>query len=474
MSSILASPLAGSWYQADPGRLRAEVQGFLARAEYHRLADLRALILPHAGYRYSGAIAGIGVRQAVGRDLARIIVLGPSHRQALPDAVAMSDASHFSTPLGDIPLDHAALAVMRAQPGFRLLPALHGQEHSIHIQLPLLQAALGQFRLVPLVVGRCTPTSARILGQGLAGLLDASTLVVVSTDFTHHGPRFSYEPFHDRVQERIQDLDQQVFAAFASREPARLQAILDQTGATVCGAGPLLVVQSLLRPEHTVTRLAYDTSARIAADGSPDSVSYLAAAITGAPLTPAGRLAPATGQALLVLARRAMEFRLAHGRDPRPEELSSPTPPEAEVVMGAFVTLKRDGRLRGCIGEIQPRRALRLAVIEQALNAAFRDPRFPPLEQPELPHLHLDLTALHPPRPVSSWQEIVLGRDGIILRKDGRSATFLPQVAPEQGWDLATTLSHLASKAGLTAEAWRTGATFEVYAGEVFSEADRR
>ena len=149
-----------------------------------------------------------------------------------------------------------------------------------------------------------------------------------------------------------------------------------------------------------------------------------------------------------------------------------PAPKATRAKMGAFVTLsdKATGALRGCIGEILPMRPLVEAVVARAVDASLRDPRFSPVSERELGGLRVEVSALTPPKRVASWRDIVLGRDGITLEKNGCFAVFLPQVAPEQGWDLPTTLSYLSQKAGLSPDAWREGATFETFQAEVFHE----
>ena len=140
--------------------------------------------------------------------------------------------------------------------------------------------------------------------------------------------------------------------------------------------------------------------------------------------------------------------------------------------MGAFVTLndKATGALRGCIGEIMPMRPLVEAVAARAVDSALGDPRFSPVSERELANLRVEVSVLTPPRPVESWRDIVLGRDGMTLEKGNAFAVFLPQVAPEQAWDLPTTLSYLSQKAGLSPDAWRSGAKFETFQAEVFHE----
>ena len=174
---------------------------------------------------------------------------------------------------------------------------------------------------------------------------------------------------------------------------------------------------------------------------------------------------------LLALARRAIQQALDGKTPSDPEDLGVAPTPAMKQNMGGFVTLTIAGDLRGCIGEIFPRRALADVVLDHALDAAFNDPRFPPLTAQELQKVRVEISALTPPVPVASYQDIEIGRHGMVLELDGRSAVFLPQVAPEQGWDLATTLTHLAYKAGLPGNAWQDPrARFTVFEAVVFHE----
>lgn len=174
---------------------------------------------------------------------------------------------------------------------------------------------------------------------------------------------------------------------------------------------------------------------------------------------------------LLKLARQTIEQYLCTRRRPAPKDLGIPITPGMRAIAGAFVTLHKQGLLRGCIGEIVPSRALHVAVQDQALNAALKDPRFPPVTAGEMKDIVIEISALSEPWPLPSWEDIVLGRHGIILRHGHQAAVFLPQVAPEQGWTREETLTHLALKAGLPPDAWRDEeARFEVFEATVFRE----
>jgi hypothetical protein len=470
---VLISGLAGTWYEGDPDDLRAALEALLAapRSVPPPPGPVSALILPHAGYAYCGPVAAEGVRLLRGRTFRRVIVIGPSHRVRMPDLAAVPRADRFRTILGEIPLDIAALEGLRAAPGFFSDPRLDSGEHSVEILFPLLQSVLGPFALVPVVIGQLGEDAVRTLAEGIRPLLDPGALVVVSSDFTHYGPRFDYTPFTGAdTSRRIEALDFAAFERIRSKDLPGFRAIIRDSGATVCGWEAISILLALLGPDQQVHRLAYDTSGRVTGDWE-NTVSYLSAAVTG-PWPPAGLEADglfgeADRRALLGIVRASVERRLFPARAVRVPE---PTPALRRPA-GVFVTLHRRGRLRGCIGRIEPDGPLDETAAEMAEQSAFGDPRFHPVEPEEWPEIELEVSVLTPPRAVASWRKIEIGRHGILLHKQGRSAVFLPQVAPEQGWDLPETLRQLSRKAGLPADAWERDAQFEVFEAILFRES---
>lgn len=467
--------LAGGWYDADPLALRRELQGYLNAARVPALSRVIALIQPHAGYRFSGAVAAHGVRALEGTKVRRVVVIGPTHRVYLRNRLALPDATHFRTPLGEIPLDQEFMRKLKESRVFCVAPEAHALEHSVQIQLPLLQMGLDSFQLVPIVCGQLDEAAIREAADALSRCLDDQTLVVASTDFTHYGPNYGYVPFKEDIEENLRRLDMGAVERIQKRDWRGFIAYCEQTGATICGRDPVAVVLALLPEQAEAHLLRYDTSGRMVGSFA-NSVSYVSLAFTGqwkeaamkqsAPfeLSEEGR------RTLLKLARSTIEFFLEHRRIPTPKDLGVEITPELEQIAGAFVTLHKHGHLRGCIGEIMPRRPIYQAVIEQAVNAAVNDYRFPPVSKSEVPDLHIEISILTPPREVASYRDIIIGRHGMILTKHGRSAVFLPQVAPEQGWDLETTLTHLSLKAGLPPDAWKEGASYKVFEALVFSE----
>ena len=467
----LKSRLAGSWYPADPVTLAEEIDGYLDRAGGSAEPSTIGLLLPHAGYRYSGAVAAHAVVAVRGRTFDRVIVLGPSHHVAMPGRISLPDVDAVETPLGRIETDRKVMERLWTHPRFASVPEAHLEEHAVQIELPFLQRALsGSFALVPAVCGALDRAGVREAAEALKPFFDDRTLLVVSSDFTHYGRAFGYVPFRDAVSEKLRELDLGAFAFVEAKDARGFLDCVDRTGATICGRVPIAIALEALPEDACVRLAAYGRSAESTGDWS-HCVSYVAATFergkgsraSGSSLTPEEK------RALLGLARHVIEARLRGASAPAYSFASSSG---TSRKMGAFVTLHEDGALRGCIGEILPQRALWKAVRERAADAAFHDPRFPPLREEELERIDIEISALTPPRSVESWREIEIGRHGIVLSKRGRSAVFLPQVAPEQGWGLEETLRHLAFKAGLGPEDWREGCAFRVFEAIVFGERD--
>jgi AmmeMemoRadiSam system protein B/AmmeMemoRadiSam system protein A len=469
---LLKSELAGVWYPEEPKRLAREVDVYLDANDAGCCGGVMALILPHAGYRYSGMVAAAGVKQLIGRTFSRVIVMGPSHRVSLMDTVSMPDVSAIETPLGQIELDRVFMDKLWGSEYFISRPDAHASEHSVQIELPFLQRALGEFKLVPMVCGELSETAALQIGRVLCENMDPDTLVVASSDFTHYGQGFDYIPFEEQIPAHLRSLDLGAFEAIKKRDLHGFLEYIQKTGATICGRSAIAVLLAML-PDTTaeVQLLKYDTSGNLTGDWS-HCVSYLSAVVSGK--WPAAGADGALGKpeltdsdkiGLLRLARHciASSFR----KDDMPAWHMTPG---MQKTMGAFVTLHKDGQLRGCIGEISPHRALFEAVKEQAVNAAFYDPRFPRLQEAELGTVDIEISALTAPQPIPSYREILIGKHGIVLSKDSRSAVFLPQVPIEQGWDLPETLTQLSLKAGLDPDAWQSACEFQVFEAIVFGE----
>ena len=476
----LESTIAGTWYPADAQEIRALAESW----ESHTPPDGKVekpnvLLLPHAGWAYSGETAWRAVRLVRGAGFKRVVLLAPSHHAWVENRLVVPESGAVSTPLGEIKIDREWIDRLALIAPVSRKDRVHAVEHAVQIEYPLLQFALGGgFAIAPIVVGTFGADQMAMCVRALSRLMDAETLLVISSDFTHYGDDFSYTPYGtdggEAVRAKVAAVDDEAFTLISKGDADGFAALMQRTGATICGRIPIELALRAFQWKTPFTRLAYTTSSDKERDFSR-FVCYVAAAgraeWSG---EPEAVLNAEVRAFLLRVARETIENAVCGGGTRR---FAQPTaskhiPPAALHKMGVFVTLKdrRTDALRGCIGEILPRRSLVEAVVGRAVDAALHDPRFLPVTGNELASLRIEISALTPPTPVASWREIVLGRDGMTFEKNGRFAVFLPQVAPEQRWDLPSTLSHLARKAGLPADAWRDGAKFATFRAEVFHE----
>ena len=478
--NIMVSQLPGKWYKSDPDGLRQDIQQFVKPAKSQLTGPVIALILPHAGYKYSGPVAGYGIREIVGKKYSRVIIIGPSHYGLPADIVSVPAFTQIQTPLGKVPVDLAAVAKLRQCPLVQDYSKLHKIEHSDQIELPLLQATLKDFKVVPMLVGPLSVDAIVSVSNAVRSILDNETLLVISSDFTHYGPNYHYLPFplNAKTEEELAKLDNSVFKLIEAKDQTGFGDFIDRTGDTICGQDAIRILLALLPADAQVKLLKYDTSGK-GGGNFENSVSYAAFGVTGVWGNVArravddpdvGKLDVKERQLLLALARKTLEWYFRNGDYPEPKDLGITPTPNMKLDRGVFVTLRKGGDLRGCIGEIYPTRPLYTAVMRRAIDAAVNDYRFSPVTAEELPQLDIEISVLTPPRPVVKWSDIVVGRDGIILEKNGRRSVFLPQVATEQKWDLETTLNHLAQKAGLAENEWREKTGFMVFQADVFGE----
>jgi len=476
---VLKSSLAGRWYPDDTQALNEQITGFFEKAQVKATDDIIALILPHAGYAYSGQIAALGLK-TLGKQYERVVIIGPSHGVHMEEMLSIPRVTHYETPLGQIPLDTEFIDKLLTHSVFQNVPHAHEYEHSVQIELPLLQYCQKDFKLVPIVAGTCSQETIDEIGVILKGLIDNKTLVVASSDFVHYGQNYNYVPFKEDIPEKIKELDMGAYEYIENLDSNGFLEYKRKTGATICGYIPISILLSILEKPTEVKLIKYTTSGQLTGDFT-NSVSYLSAAFSGKwnpgplvkPLHNNPGLTDQDKKQLLVLARKSILFALKSRRIPQESDLSATISEAMRQPRAAFVTLKKKGQLRGCIGDIFPRQPLYKSVIANAINACVNDRRFLPVSIAECNDITIEISALTPPSPVACSADIRTGVDGVVLRKDGKSAVFLPQVAPEQGWDLETTLTHLSMKAGLPADAWKEGAAFLTFQADVFGENEK-
>ncbi len=479
---IRPSALAGSWYPAEPDTLRQVVDNFLSTAsrESYPKQKLFALVSPHAGYAYSGLAAAYGYNRLRGQEIERVIILAPSHH-APYRGVSIPDATHYETPLGKVPIDRVIAKKLLKYPLFSTVSEAHTEEHSLEIQLPMLQQTLSNFSLVPLVLGRVEMDQFQEIADAIKPFLSPKTLLVASSDFTHYGDRFDYTPFHDNHKAELSKLDGGALDRILAKDFEGFLKYKESTGATICGFVSIATLLKLLPENVQGSLLHYYTSGDLTGEYQ-NSVSYASVAFyeekKGEDPSLGGEEAQSRSpklnqreqETLLKIARNTLEEVVRFETIPRISLQHNDFSPKLMSERGVFVTLKIDGELRGCIGNIMGRGPLFLSTMRNAINSSLQDQRFQPVTEEELESIKMEISVLTPPQLVSGPEGFVVGKHGIILKKDGVDAVFLPQVAPEQGWDRETTLTHLAGKAGLPSDAWKKEAEFWVFEAQVFEE----
>jgi MEMO1 family protein len=430
MASIRPAAVAGMFYPGNARALAAELDDLLGSAESlaPRLGFPKVLIVPHAGYIYSGAVAASAydaVRPARGV-VSRVVLLGPVHRVPVRGLAAPS-AEAFATPLGSVPIDRAALRQVADLPQVVTSDPAHALEHSLEVQLPFLQKTLGSFSLVPFAVGTASIEEVAQVIERLWG--GPETLIVISTDLSHyHG--------YDEAR-RIDGETITRIAGFATD--------LDHDEA--CGATPLNGLLCVAKKRKLSLKLLAACNSGDAAGGRERVVGYSAFGLHEG----AQPALDEAGTTLVALARNAIERSLLKAK-----EIKSDLP-WLQQCGATFITLTKDGALRGCIGSLQAGRALATDVAENAMAAAFRDPRFGPVTADEWPRCRVEVSLLSAPKLMQFADEAELlaqlepGVDGVILECDGRRSTFLPQVW-ESLPDKRAFVTELVKKAGLPAD----------------------
>ena len=469
----------GPWYPSDPAQLRQMLDGFFDSLPLpDKGALVRGIIAPHAGFSYSGRCAAKAYRSlAPGQGIGRVILMGASHRRGFHGA-CVSDYGAWSTPLGTVAVD---TDICRALAGNKLFQSDRGTmrlEHSLENQLPFLQKALGSsgYRLVPILFGSLDKSDFAAMAAAIAPFVDRRTLIVASSDLTHYGEDFNYTPFRRDLAANLEKLDKGFIDPILRLDFDRLHAYHETTGITACGFVPIGVMIHLLRKGECRPVLAdYSRSGDLTGDYST-SVSYAALVFWegGTDSAGPGGLERGEKKLLLELARSTLQGYFQEGRPPGKSEGEFASHPRLKEKLGVFVTLRKRGELRGCIGSIVGVEPLYRGVEANAIHAAVDDPRFLPLTKKELGEVEIEISVMTPLQPAAGYRSIRLGTDGVIIRDGRAQAVFLPQVATETGWTLDEFLGQLCLKAGLVRDAYRSSPTmtFHVFQAQVFSEEE--
>jgi AmmeMemoRadiSam system protein B/AmmeMemoRadiSam system protein A len=475
--------VAGQFYPADARTLNAMLDAFLKDAAAPGPDAPIAIVAPHAGWVFSGQIAADAWRQTAGRQYDTIVILGTNHTGTGFGRLAVYPGSGFRTPLGVARADTAlAAALVKEDSDCAADASAHAREHSVEVHVPFAQRLFPNAQIVAVVVGSEDAGVLTRFGKTLARLLAGRrALIVASSDLSH------YPSWRD-----ANVVDRRTIESIASLDPDRFRAAAENAlrGVTnletcACGDGPIRAAMVAARALGATRgrAVSYANSGDLPVAELDRVVGYGALVFSaGEPgadthvlalSTPSAQAEPPTAadkKQMLALARETIRRYLDTNSIPLARGFS----PSMERPQGVFVTLRKKGDLRGCIGQMTPDRPLRTLVGRMAMAAAFEDPRFEKVRAGELKDIDIEISVLTPFKEVAGTAAIVVGRDGVLLQKSGRSAVFLPQVAVEEHWSRDQMLDNLCLKGGLDVGCWRAGAKFSTFQADVFKEGDLR
>jgi len=481
--SLIRNPVvAGKFYPADSAKLRNALKYFFEDAVTNNKERPLTIIAPHAGYLYSGQIAADAFNQVRNFDCDVIIILGTNHTTPNFNKISIYPKGAFRTPLGDSYIDNNITdLLLKTDPDFVSDIKPHESEHSVETQLPFIQYLFPKAKIVPIVIGSDDLQLCTKFGKALANILkDKKALIVASSDLSHY-PKYEDAETTDKntldiiKKMNTSDIYNELYRKVNSGVPSLVTC--------ACGEGPILTAITAVHElgGNYASIISYANSGNTLFGDNERVVGYGAVAFyKTAPKTSldeknngniskeySTELDSLDKILLLKLARRTIEQYLTSETLPLPRNLT----PAMNKKRGAFVTLKKHGELRGCIGSMAEALPLYNVIGKMALQAAFNDNRFHPLEFNELTQIELEISVLTPVVKINNVNEIVLGRDGVVLKKGNKQAVFLPQVATEQGWSKEQFLTQLCYKAGLNATDWENASLF-TFRADVFSERD--
>jgi len=465
---IIREPtVAGEFYPEDKIQLSALIDNFLEKASLPEVkGEVIALIVPHAGYQFSGEVAAHAFKTLEGEQVDTVIIVGNSHHERF-DGVSVFPKGVYKTPLGEVEID-SDLAQRIIQESDRIFfrESAHQLEHSIEVEIPFLQKTLKHFKIVPILFGNSQKDDWKILGDAiLKHIKGKNVILIASSDLSHYPP---YEVAKYADKKTIDAILTGDIEHFEKTIQELQQENLPNAVTFACGSDAIKTVMYVARQlgASEIKLLKYANSG----DSTGDKNRVVGYSAIGFFAERRDHLLNKKEQErLLQIARESVETYIKEGKIPEFSEDN----PMLNQKLGAFVTIKKHGKLRGCIGEFSPtKEPLYKVVSKMAIAAATKDIRFSPVKEEELDELEYEVSVLSEPQKIDNWRKIELGKHGVIIRQSLNQGVFLPQVADETGWSLEKFLSELCfQKAGLPPDCYKDKNT-EIYTftAKVFSE----
>ena len=505
-STTKTSHLSTGWMPKDANSLKRLLKrdSLFANKHFYNVINtqVRALVVPHAGLKYSGIAAASAFNKLMdsnyNKSYKKVIILAPSHTQRFK-GIALPLYTEYKTALGTIPVHEETINKMKNQPLFQATELVHEIEHSVEIQLPALQNSLTNFSIIPLIVGHLNEPELLQVAEIIGQTIDDQTILVVTSDLTHYGQSFGYTPFSKNTAAQVKTVDSSAIESILYKNYKMFSNLMSKTSATICGEIPLKILLKIIETEKLGPLKsalgAYYNSAHILKSPSgglkpqhlmramkdsdiEGSVGYSGIIFSKSENSRSSEnkqlFSGYEKEAIIATARGSVlnELSSSKGKSKQnPRAFYPVITPELSKPSGAFVTIETEtGELRGCIGKTFAQEPLIMVVEAMAKAAAFNDSRFKAVTSDELKNLKFSVTILSAPRSIKTYKQIELGVHGIIFEKRGHSAVFLPDVPTGQGWTLEETLTQLSLKAGLASDSWKTDASFMVFEGTKIKE----
>lgn len=466
--------VAGQFYPASREELNSALKQLFSKAVPSKeIKDVIAVISPHAGYVFSGEVAASSFNQIDSeKEYENIFVIGSSHHIAFEGASIYSHGN-FITPIGTVKVNTELTAqLINKYSFFTDRTDAHENEHCLEVQLPFLQYRLKKtFKIVPIILGTQSTSICQRIAEALRPYLNTKNLFVISTDFSHYP-----------VYKDAKNIDKATADAILTNVPNNLIQSMEKyeskgfsnLATCLCGWTSVLTLMYMTEnnPNITFTHIQYKNSGDTEYGEKNRVVGYnaIAIALEEKKARTEFKLNDKDKKDLLLIARNTViEYVKNHKTLEIDEKNLSST---MKTHCGSFVTLKKHGNLRGCIGRFDASEPLYKVVRDMAIASSTQDYRFPPVVYNEIPELEIEISVLTPMRRINSIDEIQLGKHGIYIKKGNNSGTFLPQVATETRWTKEEFLGHCAQdKAGIGWDGWKDAELY-VYEAIVFGEKE--
>lgn len=464
---------AGKFYAGGRSELQSDMQDLFEKAKDREFDHLQGIIVPHAGYPYSGIVAASGYIQVdPEREYEHIFVIASSHT-AHYEGASIYSKGNYETPLGEVEVDRdLAEKLIRENEVFSYKAKAHITEHSLEVQLPFLQYHLTKaFKIIPIVIGTQDKAACRDIAAALKPYFTEKNLFVISTDLSHFP---TYEDANVVDQKTADAVTGNSIEEFLEVLKANEADSIPNLATSMCGWTSVLTLLNLTEDQerYRYQQIQYMNSGdAVNFTDKSRVVGYVAIAVTtneevqtaeGFSLTEKDKAE------LLGIARLSMETYVTKGKTPKLK--TDAFSDSLKTPCGAFVTLNKDDELRGCIGTFDPKDSLYDVVQQMAVAASSRDYRFSKVKKEEFENIELEISVLTPMRKISSIDEIELGKHGIYIKKGSSNGTFLPQVASETGWTLEEFLGYCSrEKARIGWDGWKE-ADIYIYEALVFHE----